>query len=79
MARMQEIYDKEVRKAKGKSSELVQDHKEVLELCQLHVVEIEKMEKARGAEGYTSDRDLLLAGGGTAGVCLYTLIISGRI
>lgn len=34
-----------------------------MELCQLHVAEIEKMEKRRGGEGFVSDRDILLAGG----------------
>ena len=44
---------------------MVEQHKEVLELCTLHVEEIEKMEKRRGQEGFASDRDLLLANGGT--------------
>jgi hypothetical protein len=35
-----------------------------MELCELHVAEIEKMEKRRGGEGFVSDRDILLAGGG---------------
>ena len=59
---MQEIHNKEVRKAKSKDSELINDHKEVLELCQLHIAEIEKLEKARGNEGYQTDRDLLISG-----------------
>lgn len=59
---MQEIHSKESRRAKAKDSDLIRDHKEVLELCQLHIAEIEKMEKARGNEGYQSDRDLLISG-----------------
>jgi hypothetical protein len=59
---MQEIYNREVRRDKGKDSDLVKDHKEVLELCQLHIIDMEKMEKARGGEGYQSDRDLLISG-----------------
>lgn len=62
LGKMQDIYNRESRRAKGKNSDLVKDHKEVLELCQLHVAEIEKMEKARGNEGYQSDRDLLISG-----------------
>ena len=59
---MQEIHSKETRKAKLKDSDLVKDHKEVLELCLLHVAELEKLEKARGNERYHSDRDLLISG-----------------
>jgi hypothetical protein len=62
LGKMQDIYNRESRRAKGKNSDLVKDHKEVLELCQLHVAEIEKMEKARGNEGDQSDRDLLISG-----------------
>lgn len=58
---MQDIHNKETRRAKAKESDLIRDHKEVLELCQLHIAEIEKLEKARGNEGYQSDRDLLIS------------------
>ena len=62
VSRMQEIHNKEVRRARAKDSELIKDHKEVLDLCQLHIAEIERLEKARGNEGYQSDRDLLISG-----------------
>jgi hypothetical protein len=52
-------------RGKPDTEEMTQ-HKEVMELCKLHVEELEKLEKKRGQEGFSSDRDILLGGGGAS-------------
>ncbi|RKO94094.1 hypothetical protein BDK51DRAFT_18899, partial [Blyttiomyces helicus] len=62
-ARMKEIVDKESRKKKIKDPERLAERKEILELCQKHIEELENLEKRRFNDGYTENRVELLSGG----------------